>query len=312
MTSKKIISIIILTLTIVLAGYFIKNNLNDFKQLTIINPIYISIFIALLLLIYFIIGLITKAILKPLNVNLSKKEAFQVSVMTGFYNLITPFRGGLASRAVYLKKKYEFPYTTFLSTVAASYIIEFFIASLAGIIATYLIYLATGLFSIILFFIFLGMFLAMSFIIIFSPTIKERKKPWLDRFIRVINGWHILKRNKKLLIHVSFLTFIKLLIASILLLLQFKAFGMNITYLKTIFLTAIGNLGILISITPANLGISEFITVFSALTIGITAVESLSASILGRLLVAIVLFILGPIFSYYLIKGKKNEINNKK
>jgi uncharacterized protein (TIRG00374 family) len=309
MKTKKLISTIVLLITLALAFYYIKNNLEYFKQLQVINPLYILILIILLLSLYFIIGLITKGILKPLGVNLSKKEAFKVSVMTGFYNLITPFRGGLVSRAVYLKKKYEFPYPTFLSTVAATYVLEFFIASLAGIIATYLIYLATGIFSILLFFIFLGMFLGMFFVILFSPKLKERNNKWLNRFIKVINGWHILKRDKKLLTNVSFLIFIKLLIASIMLFLQFKIFGLGITYIKTIFLTAIGNLGILINITPAGLGINEAITVFSALTIGITAVESLSAAIFGRLVVTLVLFILGPIFTYYLLK--KNETNTK-
>ena len=312
MKIKKLASILILIFTLALAIYFIKSNLEDFKQLIIINPIHIIILIILFLCLYFVIGIITKIILKPLNVNLSKKEAFQISIMTGFYNLITPFRGGLASRALYLKKKYDFPYTIFLSTVAASYVLEFFVASLAGIIATYLIFLRTGIFSSFLFFIFLGMFLSTAFIILFSPEIKERNNQWLNRFIKVINGWHMLKKDKKLIIRISSLIFLKLLIASIMLFFQFKVFGIDITYVKTIFLTSIGNLGILINITPAGIGISEAITVFSSLTIGITAIESLTASVFGRIVVTIVLIVLGPIFTGHLSKRRKHEINIKK
>ena len=52
--------------------------------------------------------------------------------------------------------------------------------------------------------------------------------------------------------------------------LQFKVFGINIPVISALFITSITSLSILISITPANLGIQELITVFSALTLGIT------------------------------------------
>ena len=60
---------------------------------------------------------------------------------------------------------------------------------------------------------------------------------------------------------------------------------------------------------PALFKILEAIVVFSALTIGITPVESLSTVLLGRAIQMFVLFILGPIFSYILIK---NNVNNGK
>jgi uncharacterized protein (TIRG00374 family) len=71
-------------------------------------------------------------------------------------------------------------------------------------------------------------------------------------------------------------------------------------------LTAIGVLGILVAITPAGLGIQEAITVFSALTIGIGATEALSAALLGRAISLVVLFILGPIFSHYLLRNNSH------
>ena len=307
MEKNRLVPLTLLILIIILAAYYIINNISSFKNLKIINPYNVVFLIFLFLLLYFVIGLTTKAILTPLGVNLSRREAFQLSITTGFYNLITPFKGGLASRATYLKRKYDFPYTIFLSTVAATYVLEFFVASSAGIISTYVIFLKTGFFSLFLFLVFLFMFLLTLFIILFSPKIGEKHNKWLNRFIRVINGWHILKKSKKLIAKISFLIFLKLLIASIALFLQFNVFGISITYLKTIFLTSIGNLGIIISITPSGIGINEAITVFSALTIGITPTESITASILGRLIQTIILFILGPIFSYILLKKQKEK-----
>ncbi|MBU0977334.1 MAG: hypothetical protein KKD18_02880 [Nanoarchaeota archaeon] len=44
------------------------------------------------------------------------------------------------------------------------------------------------------------------------------------------------------------------------------------------------------------------IVVFSASTIGISTAESLSAALLGRAVSLVVLFVLGPIFSYVLLR----------
>jgi uncharacterized protein (TIRG00374 family) len=90
----------------------------------------------------------------------------------------------------------------------------------------------------------------------------------------------------------------------IILMLQFKVFGMELSFAKAAYLTAIGGLSLLIQLTPAGLGINEAITVFSASTIGITPAQSLSVAILGRLISVVVLFTLGPLFSYLLMKKK--------
>jgi len=95
--------------------------------------------------------------------------------------------------------------------------------------------------------------------------------------------------------------------------LEFKVFGMDLSISAAIFLAAMGSLSLLISITPGGLGISEAIIVFSASTLGITPIQSLSAALAGRLVSVIVLFILGPIFSYLLIKrGVSDDKENSR
>jgi uncharacterized membrane protein YbhN (UPF0104 family) len=68
------------------------------------------------------------------------------------------------------------------------------------------------------------------------------------------------------------------------------------------FMSTIGIVAILIQITPSGLGISEAVAVFSGLIIGITPAQSLSVAILSRVVQMIVLFTLGPYYSYKLMK----------
>ena len=301
---KTLLSALVLLALLALATNYLINNIHEFKQLSLTN-IYLILPITIIFLInYFLIGLITMLLLKSLKLKLSLKESFALSIITGFYNLITPFRGGMAARAVYLKKRYDFAYVNFLATLSAVYVLVFLIASFLGIISTIIIYFQTGIFSWVLFLIFDAVFLLMLSISVASPKLKEREGKWINRFIKVINGWHLIKENKKIITITALITLIQIILSTIMLYLQFAVFGIEISFASALFLSSIGNLSIVIAVTPGNLGISEAITVFSALTIGITATESLSATLLGRAVSLVVLFILGPIFSYILLRKK--------
>ncbi|MEK6895097.1 MAG: lysylphosphatidylglycerol synthase transmembrane domain-containing protein [Nanoarchaeota archaeon] len=301
---KQILSISILLIILAFAAYYIYKNIDSFKELTIVSPHFIVILVIIFLLSYVTITYQTIVILNPFKIKLGFFEGFQLSIITGFYNLITPFRGGMATRAIYLKKKYEFPYTAFLATLSASYIVLFFIFAFFGLVSTYLLYLRVGPFNPIIPLIFLGTFLSMLFIMVFSPRIKETKSNWLNRFINVINGWHLIKNNFRTIFMTSIMGILQILIGAFALQIQFSVFGIPLDFVSAMFLTSIGGISIIIAITPANLGVGEVIGVFSALTIGITPTQSLSAAILGRAVQFIVMFILGPIFSYLLLKKK--------
>ena len=291
MKTKTLLSITTLLAIAFAFVYYIFQHLDDFKQLTIVNPILLLILIVFLLVNYFFISIITKSILTPLGVYLRTKEAFALSIVTGFYNLITPFKGGMATRAIYLKKKHNFTYTDFLASLAGMYVITFLIASLIGIISSLLIYRSTGVFSWIIFGIFCTMFFPLFLIVIFSPKFPFTKNDFLNRFIKVVNGWNLIKNDKKTVLIVSIISISQLLLGALMLYLQFQVFGIEIEFINCLFLASIGSLAILIAITPAGLGINEAVTVFSALTIGITPTQSLSVVLLGRAIQMVVLFI---------------------
>lgn len=305
MKKKNIISVIVLLLLLAFAIYYFNKNFQDFKDLSIENPLLIIPIVVVLLLSFYNLGQQNKELLKPFNVLLGYGEAFSLAVVTRFYNLITPFRGGMAARAVYLKKKHNFAYVHFLATLSAIYVLVFLVASFLGILSALAIYYQTGVLSWIILSIFLAVFLGMLFVIFVSPKFEERKNKWLNRIVKVVNGWHLIKGNKRVVMITLGITFVQILLSTLMLWLQFRVFGIEVGLASCLFLSSIANLGILIGITPGNLGINEAVIVFSAMTIGITPAESLSVALLGRAVSLVVLFILGPIFSWVLMRNGK-------
>jgi len=302
MKAKNLISGIVLVLIISYLTYYIKNNLHNFKQLTLTNPLYLIPLVIIFFLFVYSNGIILKTLMRPFQIKLKNNEAFGLAIVTNFYNLLTPFRGGAAARAIYLKKKHDFPYVHFLATLSAIYILIFLVSSLTGIFSMLTlqeksipILIALSIFTIFLL-----------SIIIFSPKIKENKNKWLNRFIKVINGWHLIKNNKKIITITILISLIQVFLIALNNLIAYQIFGIEITLAKALFIAAIANLSIIIAITPGNLGIGDAINIFTANIIGIPLTEAIAATILLRAVNLAIIFILGPIYSYKLIKRKND------
>ena len=198
MTSINILSIVTLIILIALLIYYIGKNKESFSTLTIANPSLLVILIILFVFSYFLIAILNNELMKALGLKMIIGESFALSIITGFYNLITPFRGGMAARAVYLKKKYDFAYVNFLATLSAIYVLIFLVASILGLVSAWSIYSMTGLISLPIVVLLGAIFLFFSMVILISPNIPEQKNRWLNRFIKVINGWNLIKKTKEL------------------------------------------------------------------------------------------------------------------
>ncbi len=305
MKGKKIFSYAILIIVLFLFIFYIHNNKEDFNNLSIVRPGYLISLGIIAIIFAGCGGLITKFVLIPFNINLKTKEWYGLSIITTFYNLIAPFGGGIFSRAIYLKKKHDFEYSKFVSTVSGIYIINFMAASIMGLISLAGLYYYYGIFSWTLFIIFIGAFVCSFFVILFSPSLQKRDSYFLDKVRETLEGWNNIRKNKRTVSYISVLFISQIIIGTIATMLSYGAMGAQISFIEGLFLTSISTLGLIISITPSNLGVSEALAVFSALLIDINPAVSLSATLLNRVVSLVVLFILGPIFSYYLIWRKK-------
>lgn len=299
---RRIGKILVLVFLLLLFGYYIYRHIADFRQIAIVNPIWLLVLIVLFLVNYLFIGLQMDYLIRPLGVKFRRSETFMLSITTAFYNLIMPAKGGMIIRAGYLKKQHGLPYTKFISSLAGTYTITFFISSFIGLISMGLIYNIYDKFNWIISTIFAILFISTILIILLPPRVRKTKYWILNQAFAAMNGWHTVSKNKAAIIACIFATFAGLAITSGSIIVAYHVFGIEINILQAIFLASIGNLTLLIQISPGNLGVTESISVFSATILGIPPLQSLPVALLRRGVQIIALGILGPIFSYILIK----------
>lgn len=301
---KNIFSGLVLIALLAIFALYINTHFSEFQQIKFAAPENLSYLFILGLIFLINNGLVLKYLLLPFKIDLPIKEWFGLSVVTTMSNYLAPFRGGAVLRAVYLKKRHQFSFAYFLSTLSGLYVITFFVNSLVGLITTLLIYQFYSIFSPIVFVAFLIIFLSTSSIIIFSPKISKTKYTLINKILNVINGWHMIKSNIRILLFTVLVTFLNLLIFLLMVKIEFAVFGIEISFLKSLFIAVVSTLSLFISITPGALGIKEAIMSLSSILVGATAAQALSVALLDRVVFLALIFILGPIFSYYLMKKK--------
>lgn len=311
MQFKKIFSLIIDLAFIIFLIIFFKNNTADFEKITGIPVYYIILMIALIILNLYINGIKINLLTKFYKLNLKTKEHFGLSVITTMGNYIVPLRGGAYWRARYLKKYHNFSYIKFMSTFYSTMIITFFSSSLMGLIFTLLTYKTLNPFSSKLATVFFIVLIFELLIMFFSPLLKLRKNKIINYGIKIINDWKEMRKNYSLVTKLILTDIAVIILITLRLLLTYYIIQSPIKFSPTVVIATITMLSILINITPGSLGIKETAIVLSTSLAGATQKAGALVAILDRVISIIVVFSLGIIFAYILLKeGRKNANYN--
>jgi len=280
-----------------------------FKKEEIISLLNISLYLIFILIFLNLItlilnGLRIKVLMEPYNIKLKFSEWSGISVLNTAGNYLTPFQGGLFFRSIYLKKKYNFPYSSFITTVLASYIAGFFIYGLIGIILV-LFFNSNFLFKLpmVIFFFILTLFTL--YIILFSPKINNTSFRFINRFIKIINEWSNISKKKTFVVKLLAIEFFSLIFVSLRMFYAFKAISYSLGFASSIFISIFFSISVLLSITPAGLGIRESFVGFSSQIIGLNFDKGVIAATIDRIIIIVLIIILAPIFTYFLSKKSK-------
>lgn len=311
---KRLINIFIVVV-IGISIYYVIKNYEDFavlKNLRYSEALVLASFNILLLCIN---GLFTWFLYRQFDLKLGIIESTQLAISTNFGNTFLPLRGGMGIQAVYLKKRHNFRYSYFASTLAGAYVINFFIVGLLGILTMIVIYMTKGIFSFPVFLAFFtlsaGMILAIKSSNLFLRLIPFRGLR--DKAKTVLEGWKIISKSPKTVFILGVITAVSFLTMSVLISLQFwflditKISGEPIMIWDSLFLASFLVLSVFINITPSSLGIKEILLAYAAVIITISPQDAIVASVLDRIIGILVLLVLGPLAMYYLKrKGQEN------
>ncbi|MCB0193889.1 MAG: flippase-like domain-containing protein [Anaerolineae bacterium] len=246
-------------------------------------------------------GLYQKAFANKFEVDLKFVEWFGLSIVTTMGNYMTPFSGGMVFRAAYLKHQHKFAYARFATLIASNYLVVFWVVGVVGfgVLISFFplreVYLRLALF-----------FLAVSMIIstlILLPNIRlPGNYPLVISLNISLEGWNAVKNDRKLLVQLALYTVLNILLNGLSFWIAYIAVGVQISFPSALLISLIGVFSILLNVTPGNLGIQEVVISISSNLLGAGSGEGLLVALIVRTSTLLLVFVLGPIFSYILTK----------
>lgn len=297
---KQFASICFLVLIIVIIGYYVKVHWQDFQSIRIVSCWALTGLVILTPIYFGITSLFFQKSLEPFKLRISFNQYFGLTMITLMGNYLIPF-SGFGFRAVYMKKIYSFSYRDFLTTVIASWITNFLIYTLAGMVALIVYYFRTHKIEWTLFLIFLIVLIisCLSFI----PLKKNNtQNKILISIASSLALWQEYIKNKDILKKLFVLTFYQFIVTALMFYFAYLTFGFKITFIDSFLPTTLSLYSSVIRLVPASLGFYEAAVVYPSKVMGLSIAQGLLVSTLTRVVTMFWTFALGLIFSYILVR----------
>lgn len=309
--SKNILSLLLTIFVLSLFGVYLYNNPQILEALLQISPISIFFVMILFLLLFLLEGIFIKVTLDVFDKHIDLKESYYLSTISRIGNYLLPMRAGAIFRATYLKNKYNFEYSKFLSTLYAYYIFLFLINSFLALISLFLKYLNTGISYPLVTIFFVALFLGTLFVILFRKTFKVENR-YVEKGITILNkfvtSWDMIIKKENLFLNLVLITTGNILLNGLINFVEFLSLGIKINLLDLLLYTCLSGVSLLISITPGSLGLREAIFLLTSESIGLSQEQIMQLAFLDRGILFFLLLSLLIFISFFVKRFKLKDI----
>lgn len=259
---NKTISAILSGVVLIALIFFLYSNKEAINSVTELHPKYIlSVAVAHFAFI-FVMGVLNTILVRRLDPEIPPNEIIFLQYINNLLNKIVP-KGGPAFRAVYLKRRYNFPYSHFVTAFSGLVIIDIAAQSLIGLAGVYLIYLQTGLYFAPIIIGFAGLIMAAILIVMFRPNIPKQQNRILQVIKRVVEGWKIVIKHPTDILKYVLISILALFVKAFGMMLVFTGIASPIGLLEALLLSSLSSIFSYINITPDGLGAREAVYIFT-------------------------------------------------
>ncbi len=312
---KNILSLLLTAIVLALFAFYLYENPQIIEILSNISPLYIAIIMILFLLVFFTEGLFIKVTLDVFGKHIDIKEASYLSTTSRIGNYLLPMRAGAIFRATYLKKKYDFDYTKFLSTLYAYYILLFLINSALALIILLVKYISSSTIFLPVTIFFVILFVGTLTVIVLRVPIKLShlgKSLIIKKILLLIEtfmtSWDSIVRKKNLFSSLIILTTGNMILNGIINFFEFFSLGLKTNLLDIALYTCLSDVSLLFSITPGSLGLREAIFIFTSQSLGLSQDQIMQLAFLDRGIMFLLLLILLVLIMIFVRQFNLKEI----
>lgn len=251
-------------------------------------------------------GLQLRSIAAGLGIRLHFREWFGLTLCNNMYSYLGPGRAGVGVQAFYLKKEHGLPYAQFAALKAAVTVVALLMAALLGLLLCALSTLFLAPVPAALVWMFLALLAVTAAVALLMVLFMNSARLVPFKFLRshanrAGKGLKTLLDRKAVLVNIALLRSVQLVVGSFALVLAFAAVGLDITMIQAITMRSLISLAPLLALTPGSLGITEGMTSGIAHLWNLSAETALTAALVRRGALMVLVFGLGLLYSHVLL-----------
>jgi len=315
-------------LIVVMTGWgaaYLLHHPTEWAAIRDIAPLWLFLLFALATAKIIHLGLFTKVVVASLGIKLSVKEWVGLAAMSTLGNYLTPFRGGAAIRAVYLKSRHGMPYPCFLSTLTVLYVMNLSTSAALGLLALIVLYVWLGTAESGLFLVFLAIlslplpvFAITRGMPVQEKSLGETRPIWnpivaqdagllfrarrfcVETVTSMIEGWTIISTRASTVGQLILLSISNAIVTLFMIHSSFIAFGVSLPLPQSLVISSLFMTISLIPLTPSGLGIAEMTMVLVSQGFGVDGTLGVLSAGLNRSIMIFASLLWGLLFSIIL------------
>jgi hypothetical protein len=219
----------------------------------------------LALLIYFVSGIQYNAVLASQGIRLSASDTVTFPIIMNLWSLLIPFQGALLFSTLFFARKYERAVSGSLSVSLFLYMVTVSLSGFLGLIFVLSTGRAYGLVLLLLG----GIMVSPVFVSLAGAVLRRLPQPqgvprWLSRVTSFLTAalcaLRILMSDRKMLLQVVALKLVQTLLVGVWYWVIASGLGLDVSLEVLMLLSMVGELAIIIKVTPDNLGVNQLLS----------------------------------------------------
>jgi uncharacterized membrane protein YbhN (UPF0104 family) len=252
-------------------------------------------------------GLVLRRFVGTFGVCLRPPDWFGLAVVTSMGSYLATGAGGMMARAAVLRHRFGLAYSRFAALLTTSYLINVLVASILGL-GAFAAYHERTRFDGWSIPVLLSLAGVVALLLALTRPLPTRSSGRIaTAAVRLHEGWAILLQNPVALLQVAGLLAINMMLQAVALRLAFSVLSFELAPDAALLLAALSSFAIFFAITPANLGIQEGFTAVASYVVGTGFAQGFAAMAVMRAVALMNVFVLGPIFSYLLLRKERDS-----
>ncbi len=280
MLLKRTVVFVFLIFVIFVSSRYCYTHRDELSLITNVSPAAIFELGLLNLMLFYLLGLQIKVVTDHYGLNLKFRVWMGLSRGASFTNLLIPFSGA-SLKAVYLRKFYNFKYSSFIASMTLANIIKIMISSAFAL--GVLIYINKEVDSLLI--LISGVIFFSSLLFVFyTHNTKRSFFSFSERLSMLAEEWRGFKGDKTMIRRLIILNGLFFVFSTLGIFVSYRAFSIDTSLTACIVISSFTVLLQVVNIIPANIGLKEAVFVAVSNQLGMGFNEGVHAAAFHRII----------------------------